>query len=113
MKSTQLSESARSSRRAAVAPGTGTSAPLGATVVEGGANFSVFSRHAVGIDLLLFDRADDARPSRIIPVDAATNRQYHYWHVFVPGLKPEQIYGYRVSGPLDAAMGHAFDSEKV
>ena len=35
---------------------TGHSSPLGATVVEGGVNFSLFSRSATGVELLLFDR---------------------------------------------------------
>lgn len=40
----------------------GKSFPLGAELVAGGANFSVFSKHASAVELLLFDRADDARP---------------------------------------------------
>src|SRR5271165_553991 len=51
------------------APTTGRSFPTGATLVNGGANFSLFSRSAAGIELLFFDRADDARPSRVIPID--------------------------------------------
>ena len=37
------------------APTTGRSFPIGATLVTGGANFSVFSRSAASIELLLFD----------------------------------------------------------
>jgi hypothetical protein len=37
----------------------------------------------------------------------------HYWHVFVPGVRPGQIYGYRVDGPLAPANGLRFDSAKV
>jgi hypothetical protein len=44
-------------------PTTGRSFPLGATLVPGGVNFSLFSRSAAAIDLLFFHRADDARPS--------------------------------------------------
>jgi pullulanase/glycogen debranching enzyme len=43
------------------------SVPIGATLSAGGANFSVFSRGATGIELLFFDRVDDARPSRVRP----------------------------------------------
>ena len=50
----------------------GRSSPIGATIVNGGANFSVFSRNAAGVELLLFDREDDPRPSRVISLDAAT-----------------------------------------
>ena len=55
---------------------TGRSYPIGATLAPGGANFSVFSRSATQIDLLLFDRVDDARPSRVIPIDPSVNRTY-------------------------------------
>jgi isoamylase len=86
---------------------------LGATVSRQGANFSVYSKHATGIELLLFDRADDTRPSRVIRIDPLTNRTYHYWHVFVPGVKAGQIYGYRVAGAFDLSIGMRFDERKV
>jgi isoamylase len=92
---------------------TGRSSPLGATVCSGGVNFSVFSRSASGIELLFFDREDDARPARVIRIDPALNRTYHYWHCFVPGVQPGQIYGYRAQGPYDPANGMRFDPTKV
>src|SRR5258708_25056462 len=100
----------------AIAHGTadaGRSAPLGATVVEGGVTCSMFSRHATRVELLVFDREADPRPSRVIPVNAELGRTYHYWHAFVPGLAPGQLYGYRAYGPLSPANGLRFDSTKV
>ena len=47
----------------------GSSAPLGATVYPGGVNFSVFSKNASLIELLLFDDKNSARPEKIIPLD--------------------------------------------
>jgi isoamylase len=91
----------------------GSNSPLGATPGRGGVNFSVYSRLATGIELLLFDHVDDPEPARVIPIDPAANRTYHYWHVFVPGLKAGQIYGYRVDGPFDPASGLRFDPTKV
>jgi isoamylase len=91
----------------------GQSSPLGATLYPGGANFSVYSKHATGIELLLFDSADDARPSRVLTIDPTTNRTYHYWHVLVPSVKAGQIYGYRVNGPFDPPRGMRFDASKV
>jgi isoamylase len=91
----------------------GSSFPLGATVLSGGVNFSVYSKNADGVELLLFDRAADARPSRVIPLEVAANRTYFYWHVFVPGLRPGQVYGYRVSGPYEPETGLRFDAQKV
>ena len=87
--------------------------PLGAAVVDGGVHFSLFSRSASGVELLFFDREDDAAPSRTIRIDPAANRTYYYWHAFVPGTRPGQIYGYRVAGPSAAANGLRFDSTKV
>jgi glycogen operon protein len=91
----------------------GRSFPLGATIVDGGVNFSLFSRTASAVELLLFDREDSAAPARVIRLDPASNRTYHYWHTFVPGLQAGQLYGYRVQGPLDPARGLRFDSSKV
>jgi isoamylase len=92
---------------------TGRSAPLGATVVDGGTNFSIFSRNATGVELVFFDREDAGKPSRVIALDPVTDRTYHYWHIFVPGMCPGKIYAYRVSGPSDPASGLRFDPAKV
>ena len=78
-----------------------------------GTNFSLFSRSASRVELLFFDRADDARPSRSIELDPRIHRTYHYWHAFVPGVKAGQLYGYRVHGPSDPAQGMRFDPAKV
>jgi len=91
----------------------GKSFPLGATRGANGVNFSVYSKNATAVELLLFNRADDAQPARIISLDPAKHRTYFYWHVFVPGLQPGQIYGYRVGGPHDPGRGFRFDPSKV
>jgi glycogen operon protein len=91
----------------------GRSAPLGATVADGGVNFSVFSRSATGMALLLFDAVDDAKPARAIRLDPVADRTYHYWHAFVPGVAAGQIYGYRAEGPADPARGLRFDPTKL
>jgi len=91
----------------------GRSSPLGATVSADGTNFCVYSKHATGVELILFDCVDDASPERVISIDPATNRTYHYWHVFVPGVKPGQIYGYRAKGAFDPRSGMRFDPAKV
>ena len=91
----------------------GRSSPLGATIDPVGVNFSIFSRNATAIELLLFDRDDDDCPSRVIHFDPAVNRTYHYWHAFVPGLQAGQLYGYRVHGQFDAGKAMRFDPAKV
>jgi glycogen operon protein len=91
----------------------GQSAPLGATVCNGGVNFSIFSRKASSVELLFFDHEDDARPAWAVNVNPETNRTYHYWHVFVPGARPGQVYAYRIRGPFDPANGFRFNPDKV
>jgi glycogen operon protein len=91
----------------------GQSFPLGATVCDGGVNFSVYSKNAAAIELLFYDRAADAKASRVIPLDPRANRTFHYWHVFVPGVEPGQLYGYRAHGPYDPLHGLRFDPEKL
>ncbi|MGH8512431.1 MAG: glycogen debranching protein GlgX [Gammaproteobacteria bacterium] len=91
----------------------GVSAPLGATVSDGGVNFSVFSKNATLVELLLFDDENAARPARVIPLDANRHRTYHYWHAFVPGLEPGQIYAYRAHGPFAPEHGLRFDGGKA
>ena len=92
---------------------TGHSSPLGAVIVDGGVIFSLFSRSATGVELLLFEREDDVQPARVMYLDPVANRTYHYWHVYVQGVQPGQIYGYRVAGPCDPANGMWFDPAKV
>ncbi|HEY7129543.1 MAG TPA: glycogen debranching protein GlgX [Nitrospira sp.] len=91
----------------------GSSAPLGATVTSGGVNFSLYSRDAAGIELLLFNQPDDAKPSHIIALDSESNRTYHYWHIFLSGLQAGQVYGLRAHGPFDPGQGMRFDHTKV
>jgi isoamylase len=91
----------------------GKSFPLGASLAAGGANFSVFSKHASAVQLLLFDGVDDERASKVIDLDPRTRRTYHYWHTFVPGVKAGQVYGYRAHGPYAPEKGLRFDADKV
>jgi glycogen operon protein len=91
----------------------GCSHPLGATILSEGVNFSLYSRAASGMDLLFFDGENDAKPERVISFDPINNRTYHYWHVFVPGAKAGQIYGFRAHGRFDPASGLRFDSSKL
>ncbi len=91
----------------------GMSHPLGATITGAGGNFSLFSRSATRVELLFFDRPDDGRPSRVVELDPAVHRTYHYWHAFVPGLNAGQLYGYRVHGPFEPERGQRFDASKV
>jgi glycogen operon protein len=78
-----------------------------------GVNFSVFSQQATRIELLLFDGVDEAQPSGVIELDPRNHRTYHYWHVFVPGIGPGQLYAYRAFGPYAPEHGLRFDPSKA
>ncbi len=91
----------------------GRSFPLGATVYPDGVNFSLYSKSGEAVELLLFDAADDPKPSRVIALDPKINRTFYYWHVFVVGLQAGQVYAYRVYGPFAPEKGQRFDGQKV
>lgn len=91
----------------------GEPSPLGATPGNRGVNFSVFAHRAEAIELLLFDRVEDAAPAQVFRLDQAQHRTYHYWHAFVPDVQPGQIYAYRAIGPFAPELGLRFDPAKV
>ena len=84
--------------------------PQGATLVAGGVNFALFSKHAAGVDLLLFAHPLEATPTRIIPVE---HRTHFVWHCFVEGLAPGQLYAYRVRGPYRPQEGLRFNPHRL
>ena len=84
--------------------------PLGATYLGPGTNFAIFSDRATGVELCLFDHAGkDAKETRI----RIKERTHQVWHIYVPGVKPGQIYGYRVEGPYEPSKGDRFNPNKL
>jgi isoamylase len=84
--------------------------PLGATWTGVGVNFALFSANATGVELCLFDSPNATAESVCIPLREQTAQ---VWHGFLPDIRPNQLYGYRVHGPYDPANGHRFNSHKV
>ena len=92
----------------------GRSQPLGSRVTADGVNFSIYSEHATGVELLLFSSHDQTEPDHVIAFDPAVNKSFHFWHGHVTDLEPGQIYAYRVDGPTDTARtGFRFNRNKV
>jgi isoamylase len=115
--------------------------PPGATPDKEGVNFSIYSENADYVDLLLFDKHNDPEPSIVLytnkvdklasfgmtdtsvePLEdseiqnitnIALNKTFHFWHVYVRGLKPGVHYAYRIGGPFDPSRGYRFDVNKV
>ncbi len=84
--------------------------PLGATWDGIGVNFALFSEHATGVDLCLFDSPYAGRESHRIPLRQRTEQ---VWHGYLPEVRPGQLYGYRVHGPFDLRAGHRFNPAKL
>lgn len=97
----------------ALETGIGNSFPLGSRIMGDGVNFSVYSRNALEVQLLLFDHTEAAEPSHVIRLDARRHRTYHYWHIHVKGIGAGQLYGWRVIGPFAPERGLRFDPGKV
>src|SRR5437870_12824619 len=70
--------------------------PLGATWLGNGVNFAIFSEHATGIELCLFDNIDAPHENARVPLREQTGQ---VWHVFLPEVRPGQLYAYRLAGP--------------
>jgi len=84
--------------------------PLGATFDGEGVRFALFSEHARQVDLCLFDSADQSVESHRLTLPTHENQIFSG---YVPGLRPGQLYGYRVDGPFDLGAGHRFNSNKL
>ena len=84
--------------------------PLGATFDGEGTNFALFSEHASGVELCLFDRPDAETETARIPLRERTDQ---IWHGYLPDVRPGQLYGYRVSGPYQPELGHRFNPSKL
>ena len=84
--------------------------PLGATWDGEGVNFALFSEHAEGVQLLLFDEETASSPSQAISLNGKTD---NIWHAYLPGVRPGALYGYRVSGPYAPERGHRFNRNKL
>ena len=91
----------------------GKSYPLGATIHPGGINFSVFSKHATQVELLLFEHVDADKPTRVFRLSADQNRTGYYWHIFIAGIKAGQLYGWQMQGPNLPEEGLRYNGEKV
>ena len=89
---------------------TGSPYPLGATWMNDGVNFALYSENATGVDLCLFDHPDAEREIIRVRMTEKTN---HVWHLFLPEIRPAQLYGYRVYGAYEPQNGYRFNASKM
>ena len=88
----------------------GTPYPLGATWDGVGVNFAIFSEHATRVELCLFDSVEAEVETVTIALAEHTDM---VWHGYLPDVRPGQLYGYRVHGPLAPLAGHRFNPNKL
>ncbi|GMO42972.1 MAG: glycogen debranching protein GlgX [Termitinemataceae bacterium] len=87
----------------------GRALPVGVSVAQGGINFSLFSRNATEITLVVFESdAVDAQKVEIT-LDKPVFRTGDIWHCFIKGLGAPAYYLYRADGPFDPAKGARFN----
>jgi len=84
--------------------------PLGATYDGKGVNFALFSERAEAVELCLFDESDPQTEKTRIRITEQTD---YVWHIYLPDIKPGQLYGYRVYGPYEPENGLLFNPSKL
>ncbi len=84
--------------------------PLGAIWDGSGVNFALYADNATGVELCLFESNESGKETAKIEL---TERTHQIWHVYLPGAKPGQLYGYRVYGPYEPQNGHRFNPFKL
>src|SRR5690349_6841484 len=84
--------------------------PLGAVYNGEGVNFCLYADNATEVELCLFDTVDDIKETHLIKM---RQRTHCVWHSFIQGLKPGQLYAYRVNGPYEPQRGHRYNINKL
>jgi glycogen operon protein len=72
-------------------------------------NFSIYSEGATHVELCLFDDPQ-GDPTAVFHLQEVTGR---VWHGYIFGVKPGQLYGYRVHGPWEPEKGLRFNPAKL
>lgn len=87
--------------------------PLGPTQQEKGVNFSLVSKHATSITLVLYDVENSAPPIEIL-LDPISNKTGDVWHIFLETETDKPIvYGYRIEGQTPELKNHQFNPSTV
>ena len=85
--------------------------PFGAILHEGGVQFSVVSRMATSMKLLLYDKPEDPDPAETVLFNPTTNRWGDVWTIFLEGIRPGQLYHFQADGPFAPEKGLRFHSK--
>jgi glycogen operon protein len=74
-----------------------------------GTNYTLFSANATRVEVCLFT-PDGQRELERLTLPEYTDG---FWHGFVPGVRPGDVYGMRVHGPYNPEAGHRFNPNKL
>ena len=92
---------------------TGKALPLGASLTDRGVNFSLFSRNATTVTLLLFENTRPDSPCQELKLEKGLHKTGDMWHCHIPGLGTGALYLYRVDGPYMPERGFRFNYHKA
>jgi isoamylase len=84
--------------------------PLGSSWDGNGVNFTLYSENATAVELCLFDADDETKETLKFSITEQTDLT---WHIYIQGLAPGQLYGFRVHGPFEPENGHRFNPSKL
>lgn len=87
--------------------------PLGVKLDRNGAQFSIFSRNATSVSLVIFDNANPDSDFTEYTLDGILNRTGDIWHIWVEGISEGTLYGYRIDGPYEPSEGLRFNKNKL
>ncbi|MDR1836037.1 MAG: glycogen debranching protein GlgX [Treponema sp.] len=96
-----------------IAADSGKALPLGASLVNDGVNFAIFSRNATAITLIIFESHEPGSRKAEIPLDKKRNKTGNIWHCFIRGMKAGDCYLYRADGPYFPEKGQRFNPHKA
>jgi isoamylase len=85
--------------------------PLGITTTSDGLNFSLLSRHATAVWLVILPLKGSEKPIIEVPLNARANRTGDHWHVHLIGLPEMFRFAWRVDGP--EGNGHRYDPDRL
>ncbi len=88
--------------------------PLGTSILPEGINFSIFSRHATMVTLVIEKYENGKIVIQEYPLSPTTNKTGDIWHVFLATPLLSFFYGYKISGKnTPEGEGHVFDESFV
>ena len=91
----------------------GSPLPLGSTITPQGINFSLFSRHAKAVSLVIAPDPEQ-RGWVEIPLDPRVHKTGDIWHILLCNASPALRYGYRIDGCHDPdGSGHFYNSGHI